>query len=124
MASLLWVRNRAGIETQERILAATKRLLAERGLDGVTIKGICDAAEVHAGSFYNLFSSKEEVVLRVGREAIEAVDPDIAGEGTDTVEDLVEATSAFVEEQRDLIAVLSVERGLVREHFASAIGDV
>ena len=70
------MRNRAGIETRERILGATQRLLAERGLDGVTIKGICDAADVHAGSFYNLFDSKEQVVLTAVREAITAVDPD------------------------------------------------
>ena len=75
-ASLTPVRNRAGIETRERILTATKRLLAERGLDGVTIKGICDAADVHAGSFYNLFESKEQVVLTAVRDAIRAVAPD------------------------------------------------
>ena len=104
-ASLLWVRNRAGIETQERILAATKRLLAERGLDGVTIKGICDAAEVHAGSFYNLFESKEQVVLTAVREAIKAVDPHPTGAGDDHLDELVDAYIRFVMDDQDLARV-------------------
>lgn len=99
------MRNRAGIETQERILAATKRLLAERGLDGVTIKGICDEAEVHAGSFYNLFESKEQVVLTAVREAIKAVDPDPAGTGNDHLTDLVGAYIRFVMGDQDLARV-------------------
>ena len=40
----------------------------------MTIKGICDAAAVHAGSFYNLFESKEQVVLTAVRDAIDTVD--------------------------------------------------
>lgn len=99
------MRNRAGIETRERILSATKRLLAERGLDGVTIKAICDAAEVHAGSFYNLFESKEQVVLTAVREAIMAVDPDPSGQGTDHLEDLVDAYIRFVMDDQDLARV-------------------
>ena len=100
-ASLPTVRNRAGIETQERILSATKRLLAEKGLDGVTIKGICDAAEVHAGSFYNLFESKEQVVLTAVRDAIKAVDPHPAGTGEDHLEELVDAYIRFVMDDQD-----------------------
>lgn len=99
------MRNRAGIETRERILGATQRLLAERGLDGVTIKRICDAADVHAGSFYNLFDSKEQVVLTAVRDAITAVDPDPTGTGTDTISDLVEAYIRFVQEKQDLARV-------------------
>ena len=123
-ASLTAVRNRAGIETRERILSATKRLLAERGLDGVTIKGICDAAEVHAGSFYNLFESKEQVVLTAVREAIMAVDPDPSGHGTDTLEDLVDAYIRFVMDDQDLARVylmVAVSGGLTDPAIRSRV---
>jgi AcrR family transcriptional regulator len=90
------MRNRAGVETAERIVAATRTLLAEVGLEGTTVKAICDAAGVRAGSFYNLFESKEEVVLTVIREAIQAVDPHPGHTETDTVADLVEAYIRFV----------------------------
>ena len=90
-------RYRAGVETRRRIIEATRHLLAEVGIEGTTIKAICERASILPGSFYNLFTSKEEALLTVVREAIEAVDPDIAGEGTDTVADLIEAYARFVE---------------------------
>ena len=66
-------RYQAGIRTEARILDATRQLLGEVGLDGTTLKAICERAEVRVGSFYNLFDSKESVVLRVVGEAIAVV---------------------------------------------------
>lgn len=90
-------RYRVGLETRERILAATRDLLSELGIEGVTLKAITDRAGVGAGSFYNLFASKDEAVFEVVREAIEAVDPDPAGVGIDSLEDLVDAFVAFMD---------------------------
>lgn len=118
------MRNRAGIETQERILSATKRLLAERGLDGVTIKAICDAAEVHAGSFYNLFESKEQVVLTAVRQAIYAVDPDPTGTGAETLSDLVDAYVQFIIDEPDLARVyltVAVSGGLTDQTIRARV---
>lgn len=70
------MRYRRGIEARERILNATRSLIADVGLEGTTIKAICSRAEVLPGSFYNLFDSKEQAILTVVREAIDAVDPD------------------------------------------------
>jgi AcrR family transcriptional regulator len=89
-------RYRVGLETRERILSATRRLLSEVGIEGVTLKAITDRARIGAGSFYNLFASKDDAVFEVVREAIEAVDPDPAGEGTDTLEELVDAFVTFM----------------------------
>jgi AcrR family transcriptional regulator len=91
-------RYQAGIKTEARILDATRSLLAEGGLEAATLKAICDRANVKAGSFYNLFDSKEEVVIMIVREAIDAIDPDPTGAGTDTVDDLVNAFVRFFEE--------------------------
>jgi AcrR family transcriptional regulator len=99
------MRYKAGLETRDRILAATRALTAEAGLDGTTVKAICDRAGVLPGSFYNLFDSKEQVILTVVREAIDAVDPDPARTGADTLADLVEAYITFITEQGDLAAV-------------------
>jgi AcrR family transcriptional regulator len=89
-------RYRVGLETRERILAATRRLLSEQGIEGVTLKAITAQARVGAGSFYNLFDSKDDAVFEVVREAIDAVDPDPAGAGTDSLADLVDAFVAFM----------------------------
>lgn len=108
-------RYRVGLETRERILSATRRLLGEVGFEGITLKAITDQAAVGAGSFYNLFGSKEEVVFEVIREALDAVDPDPQGAGTDSLEDLVEAFVQFVTESTPIARIylqLAVGRGL------------
>lgn len=86
---------RAGIATRERILHATRSLLAEGGLEATTVNAICNMAEIRPGSFYNLFHSKDEVVLTVVREAIAAVDPG-GPDSSETVADLVQAYVRFV----------------------------
>ena len=98
-------RYRAGVETRHRILDALRPLLADAGLEGTTIKALCHRAEIRPGSFYNLFSSKEEAIVTVVREAIEAVDPDPAHEGRDTVKDLIEAYIRFIEDEPTLARI-------------------
>lgn len=105
LATVPPMRYRAGLETQDRILHATRTLIADLGLEGTTIKGICDRAGVLPGSFYNLFASKEQAILSVVREAIDAVDPDPQHLGTDSLGDLVEAYVRFITEQGDLARV-------------------
>jgi AcrR family transcriptional regulator len=99
------MRYRAGLATQDRILDATRSLIADAGLEGTTIKGICEGAGVLPGSFYNLFASKEEAILTVVRQAIDAVDPDPQHLGTDNLEELVEAYVRFITEEGDLARV-------------------
>ena len=99
------MRYRAGLETKERILTATRALIADAGLEGTTIKAICDRAGVLPGSFYNLFKSKEEAIITVVRGAIDAVDPDPDHRGTDTLSELVDAYIRFVVDTPDLASV-------------------
>jgi TetR/AcrR family transcriptional repressor of nem operon len=46
--------------TRERILAAGKAVIAEKGFNGCGLSEILDRAGVPKGSFYHYFSSKEE----------------------------------------------------------------
>ena len=89
-------RYRVGLETRARILAATREVLGEHGLENATLKAITDRAGIGAGSFYNLFDSKEEAVLEVLREALVAVDPDPGGLGREALDDLIDAFVVFV----------------------------
>lgn len=98
-------RYQVGIQTEARIVDAARELLSERGLEGTTLKAICERADVRSGSFYNLFDSKEEVVLRVVGEAIAAVDPDPGRAGSETVSELVEAYISFVTGQPELARI-------------------
>lgn len=89
-------RYRVGLETRARILDATRDVLSEAGLENATLKAITDQAGIGAGSFYNLFGSKEAAVFEVLRESIAAVDPDPSGLGKETLDDLIGAFVAFV----------------------------
>ncbi len=98
-------RYQAGIRTEARITEATRELLGEVGLDGTTLKAICDRAEVRAGSFYNLFDSKEDAILRVVKDAIRAVDPRPSKDSPDSLNELVEAYINFIIGQPEVAKV-------------------
>lgn len=98
-------RYQVGIQTEARIIEATRGLLAEGGMEATTLKAICDRAQVRSGSFYNIFDSKEDAIIRVVRESIEAVDPDPDRAGTDTVDDLVDAYIRFFDEEPKMARV-------------------
>ena len=48
--------------TREALLAAARALFASRGLSGTTIADIAEHADIAIGSFYNYFSTKEELL--------------------------------------------------------------
>jgi AcrR family transcriptional regulator len=48
-------------ETRARLLEAALRLMAEKGVEGVAISEITEAADVGFGSFYNHFESKQAI---------------------------------------------------------------
>jgi AcrR family transcriptional regulator len=98
-------RYQVGMQTEAKIVDAARELLAEHGLDGTTLKAICDRAGIQAGSFYNLFDSKEELVIRVVRESINAIDPDPEGAGRDTLDDLVEAYIRFITQETEVARI-------------------
>ncbi|HVN45674.1 MAG TPA: TetR/AcrR family transcriptional regulator [Steroidobacteraceae bacterium] len=48
-------------QTRSRLLQAALQLMAEKGMEGVAINEITEAADVGFGSFYNHFKSKEAI---------------------------------------------------------------
>jgi AcrR family transcriptional regulator len=61
------------MQTRARLVAAGRRLMAARGLEGVAIADIADDADVGVGSFYNYFHSKQELLDVVTAEATAAL---------------------------------------------------
>ena len=59
---------------RRRLVAAAMELIAEKGVEGLRIREIADAADIGFGSFYNHFATKEELV--------EAVVADFLGSAT------------------------------------------
>jgi AcrR family transcriptional regulator len=58
-------RERRKLEARERLLAATRQLIAEQGPADLKIADIAKAADVGFGTFYNHFESKDAIVEEV-----------------------------------------------------------
>src|SRR5947209_19459743 len=50
-------------ERRERILRAARKLVAARGYDGLTMRELADAARVSVPTLYNLFGSKDAILV-------------------------------------------------------------
>ena len=48
--------------TREKLLKAAIKLVNRDGMKQLTVRNICDEAGLSTGSFYNLFSGKEDLI--------------------------------------------------------------
>ena len=64
-----YARKRA--KTRGLLLAAARRVMAQKGVDAATITDIAAEADVAPGTFYNYFSTREEVLEAVATELVE-----------------------------------------------------
>jgi Transcriptional regulator len=55
-------RERRAAETRLRIFRCALALIAQRGLAGVTVEDITEAADVGKGTFFNYFATKDQVL--------------------------------------------------------------
>jgi AcrR family transcriptional regulator len=92
-------------ESREQILSTARRLFAERGYKGCTVADIAQQAGMSQGNIYWYFSSKEEllkVILKDAFEALGALFSEIAafpGSGVGKLDYLVERYITFGQEQ-------------------------
>lgn len=78
--------------TRERLIGAARRLIADKGVEGLRISDITEQADVALGSFYTHFESKEELVVEVVADTISAMAEAIE-ETMERLDDPAEAVS-------------------------------
>jgi AcrR family transcriptional regulator len=66
-------RDRTRQRTRGKLTDAARALIVEKGVAGLRIAEITDAADVGRGSFYNYFDSKEDLVEAVVSESLGAL---------------------------------------------------
>ncbi len=59
-------------EGKARIIEAAKRVISRCGIEGATMRGIAEEAEVSTGAIYYYYKSKEEVLYDVMAESLSA----------------------------------------------------
>ncbi|MDD9892897.1 MAG: TetR/AcrR family transcriptional regulator [Gammaproteobacteria bacterium] len=92
---------RRKLETRRRLLEAAMDLMSQKGMEGVAINEITEAADVGFGTFYNHFESKEAIFNALMDEVFETFG--------DTIDELV----ADVEDPAKVLA-FSVRYTLLR----------
>lgn len=104
-------------ERRARILAAARRLIAERGFEGLTMRELARASRVSVPTVYNLFGGKHAVLMAELEETFAAVVRSLTGAGGRSV---VERAFAMCDAgNRDLLAVPAYSRALMHVFLAS-----
>jgi len=119
-------RERRKLEARERLLAATRQLIADEGPADLKIADIAKAADVGFGTFYNHFESKDAIVEEVlaqvlagaasmiGSFALEFTDP------AETASFSYRRFVLFAREEPELAAVLTKLDG-AEDVFAESV---
>lgn len=55
-------RQKQAMQTKENLVKAALYLMREKGFPNLTIRDLCQCAEVSIGTFYHYFSSKEDII--------------------------------------------------------------
>jgi AcrR family transcriptional regulator len=112
---------------RRRLIDAAMGVIAERGVEGLRIREVTDAADVGFGSFYSHFASKEDLAEAVVGEYLGGLAQDImerVGEREDPAEVAVVAHRLFIriatENRRLAWLVVRLDRGDALMEVASA----
>ena len=74
MTQRIGLRTRKKFQARQTILTAAARLFELHGFANTSIAGIMQEAGLGVGTFYNYFSSKEEVLLTLAKNLREEVE--------------------------------------------------
>ena len=100
--------DRRRARTRGRLVDAARHLILEKGVDGVTIADITEAADIGFGTFYGYYDTKEALLAEVVEETIAEIVERVTA-GLDHVDDPAVAASGIV---RRLLALNDTDPAL------------
>jgi AcrR family transcriptional regulator len=111
-----WSRARA--KNAQRILEATRALVNERGLDGLSMRQLAERAEVSVRTIYNIFADRQAVIVALVQQSFDAIDGAIATSAVaDPLERIWETVTVSIDAYcrhvpAAVIAAVVTDRGL------------
>ena len=117
MTTAIGLRQRKRAATSRAIQLAALELVAERGLDRVTVEDIAHRADVSPRTLFNYFSSKEEAFTGVSPELNDPVATErfVAGDGP-ILDDLAELVLTSIAAGLDDLDILQLRRRLMKQY--------
>ncbi len=117
-------------DTRSEILEVAADLFASRGVGATTVREIGDRAGVHSGSLYHWFRSKDAIVAELMADYMADIQRRFAAASAEaatpreTVERLIAATLAIIEEHPQPTAIYQQDRQYLRAHgLLDAVDD-
>jgi AcrR family transcriptional regulator len=113
---------------RERILAVAQRLMAERGVEHVTIDAIADAADIARRSFYHYFPTKHDLLVPIARARTKALNRRI-DETVATIDDPAEVMATAMRHalralvRDDLCRWFVLSSGLPQQRLHEGLGE-
>jgi AcrR family transcriptional regulator len=111
-------RERKKLETHRALSTAARELALARGLDGLTVEDIADAADVSVRTFFNYFSCKEEALVGVEPAVLEELGAELEQRpaGESPLEALKAVLATGVDDVAEAVRRWSLRTELVRRH--------
>lgn len=111
MAEKINLRENKKLQLRENILNAAAHEFAERGFIHTTVSNIMQRANLGVGTFYNYFSSKEEVLMNLVKNLFTEVEKKIQAEkncsSIELLQNACEYTAALIDDNRFILPMLS-----------------
>jgi AcrR family transcriptional regulator len=117
-AATLGRRERKKLETHRALSTAARELALARGLDGLTVEDIADAADVSVRTFFNYFSCKEEALVGVEPAVLAELGAELRERpaGESPLEALKAVLASGVDDVAEAMRRWSLRTELVRRH--------
>jgi AcrR family transcriptional regulator len=113
-------RERKKLATHRALATAARELALERGLDGVTVEEIADAADVSVRTFFNYFSCKEEALVGIDPGVLDELGAQLVDRPEDEgpLEAVRAVLSSGVDDVAEAVRRWSLRTELVARHPA------